>query len=250
MASSRLLVTLEAAEDSLALLEGYSRLAAALQRELVGVLVADPALRHAAALPFTRIQSLRSGMAAQLDPASTDRALRVFARRVEARLAETCGRLQVRWSLQLAEGTLAASALAEGDVLALGPRLPPAEAAPAAACPVLLMRRSGRSLVVVYEGGRATLELARAVAERERLPLSVVAVARTRPKAARLAEEARTVLAGLGSPDVETQGLIDRDGGGLPALVAAREPRAVVLDACRTEARLPELVAALAAAGR
>jgi hypothetical protein len=235
--SARLLVALDAAEDTLAMLEGFARLAAGLQRELVGLLVDDPGAAYAAALPFTRLVSRGAPTEGVFDLATTRRAMRVFARRLEERLAETCGRYQVRWSFRIMQGGLAAAGLAEGDILVFGPRGPAAgEGAPAAPCPMVLMRSRGRTVVVLYEGGGETVRLGRAIADRERLRLVVLALSGEAPRAT-AGEVAEIEI--LDAVDDET----------LRQRIAAARPRTVVLDACGASVRWPAAVAGLAMAG-
>lgn len=237
--SARLLVALDAAEETLAMLEGFTRLAAGLQRELVGLLLEDPALASAAALPFTRLMSQRGPGESALDPATTQRAMRVFARRVQEQLAALCGRHKVPWSFRVMRGGLAEAGLAEGDVLVLGPHGRALGAgAPAAACPMVLMRASGRAVVVLHEGSPETIRLGREIAERERLALRVLVLA-GEPPGADLVGPAAMVDALAGVAD---EALRQR--------IAAAVPRAVVLDACSATLRWPSAAAALTGARR
>jgi hypothetical protein len=235
MSPARLVVALEPDEDSLLLVEGYARLAAELQRELVALVVEDAALGAAMALPFGRIQPRRATADAEFGPSTARHALRVFRARIEGRMAEACRQLGVRWSFAVAHHAPAA-----GDILVYGPRGPAAGAPPAAACPVILSRATGRTVVVLYEGSAETLTLGNALARRERLPLSVLAVADDPGTASRLAVEA----AALGHPAQ----LVTLQGGGEPLarLLAAARPRAVIVDACNSSIRLAGVVAALA----
>jgi hypothetical protein len=196
-------------------------------------------LAQAAALPFTRLVSRGVPAETAFDITTTRRAVRVFARRVQERLAESCGRHQVRWSFRIVEGGLAEAGLGEGDILAFGPRGPGlGEATPTATCPMVLMRATGRAVVVLYEGGEETIRLGRAIAECERLKLVVLVLSGEVPGAAAT------------GPDSETVDIGETDDGLLRQRIAAVRPRAVVLDACSATQRWPAVVAALAAVRR
>jgi hypothetical protein len=240
MSPSRLVVALEPDEDSLLLVEGYARLAAELRRDLLALLVEDAELDAALALPFARIQSRRAAGDAVIGPSSARHALSVFRRRMETRMGEACRRLAVSWRLDVA-GALPIPVA--GDILVFGPRGPRATrriVSPAtAACPVVLLRPTGRSVVVLYEGSPESLMLGAAVARRERLPISILAWAETPEAAERLAWQAR-IEAGAG----DVVALVD-DGKALARSLAAMRPRAVVVDPCNASIRLDSIVAAL-----
>lgn len=232
---TRLLVTIEPDEDSLSLIEGYARLAAELHRDLVTLLLDDAGLEQAMALPFSRLQPLRAAGHAEVGPSTARHALRVFRRRMESRLGEVCRRLEVRW--QLVESAKPPEPAA-GDIVAFGPRARHRAGASAPACPVVLMRRTGRVLAVIYEGTPETLTLAAAVARRERLPVAVLAKADDAASAAKFAIEA---AAAFGNQSVA----MPAGDAELLRRLAELRPRAVVVDACNASVRLDAVVAAL-----
>ena len=237
MMPARLVVALEPDEDSLSLVEGYARLAAELRRELVALLMEDTGFTQALALPFARLQPRMSAAHADIGPSTARHALRVFRGRVESRLDQACRRLEVRWQLSVA-GALPEPAA--GDIMVFGPRGPrPGMAAPAA-CPVVLLRRAGHGMVVLYEGTADTLTLAEAGGTPERLPVTVLAWAEDATKAARFAGEAAAIF---GHDAV--MALVD-DGGSPLAILAGLRPRAVVVDACNASIRLTAILDALA----
>lgn len=231
MIPSRLVVALEQDEDELDLLEGYARLAAELRRELVALLLDDPGFGHALSLPFVRLQPRSGGIAAQIAPTAARHAFRLFRARAESRLGDVCRRLEVRWQLTVAGALPVPDA---DDILVLGPRGARGGLPERTACPVVLLRRSGRSIVVVYRGQASTLELAAAVARREGLPVAVLVPVDDASVAARLEAEAATAFAGGAR----------LAGRSLTALAALR-PRAVVVDACDPSLRLADILAAL-----
>jgi hypothetical protein len=96
---------------------------------------------------------------------------------------------------------------------------------------MVLMRAAGRAVVALYEGGEATLQVGRALAERERLPLRVLVLAGEPPAAA----------------GGEVDSLGDVDEATLRRKLAEARPRAIVLDACSAVVRWPAAVAALGA---
>ncbi|HMR30834.1 MAG TPA: hypothetical protein PKA13_14490 [Geminicoccaceae bacterium] len=231
--TARLVVALEPDEDDLALLEGYARLAAELRRELVALLVDDPGFGHALALPFVRLQPRMATAPGELGPGAARRALELFRARAERRLVEACRGLEVSWRLSV---VAALPPPGVGDILVFGPRGAGAGLPKHAACPIVLRRRTGRSIAVVYEGTAETLELAATVARRERLPVAVLVVAEDAAVAARLAAEASAAFG--------ADSLLPADRP--LATLAALRPRAVVLDACNASLRLADVAAALA----
>ncbi len=234
---SRLVVALEPDEDSLSLVEGYARLAAELRRELVALLLEDPGFGHAMALPFARLQPRMGGEATQ-GPVGARHALKVLRTRIESRMADVGRRLEVRWQVGVA---VSLPQPAQGDILVLGMRRPPE--LPPAACPVVLQRRTGRAVVVLYEGTPETLTLGAAVARRERLPVAVLTWAADAATAERFAMEA-AALFGAERVTALVDGGSAAPGGPLARLTALR-PRAVVVDACNASVRLGAVMAAL-----
>ena len=150
----RILVALDASEESQKALEATARLAADLEAELVGLFVEESELIEAAALPMTRL-ILRHGQSqTALDPALMRRALKITSSRARSALAATAERWQVKWSFRVAQGALGDEMLSQvrsHDLLALGrPRRARQGARPAevlrrvtaeAACSVLLLRQ-------------------------------------------------------------------------------------------------------------
>ncbi len=232
----RLLVALEPAEDSLALIETATRLAAALERELVGLLVADPGLEAAAALPFTRLQPLRGLGPAPFDRPDLERALRAFLRLAERRLAAACARRSVRWSLTVAADASAVSSLREGDLLVLGPRIPPGGLAGPPTSPIVVLRPGGRSVLLVLAGGDGLLEVARLTAAREGLPLVVVLWG---------AAASHGLPPELGLRSAEVVRVSASDTIGLRAVLRRHAPAILFLDACAAAPGLSSLLAAL-----
>ena len=235
MTAARLVVALEPDEEDLALLEGYARLAAELRRELVALLLDDPGFGHALSLPFVRLQPRTAAVAAEIGPSAARHALKLFRARAESRLGEACGRLEVRWQLSVA-GSLPVPG--SGDILVLGPRGGRAGLPGGTACPVVLVRRTGRSIAVLHGGTAGTLELAAALARREHLPVAVLIPERDAAAARRLAAEAAAAFG--------PASLVPGSGTDALAKLAALRPRAVVVDACDASLRLADVMAALA----
>lgn len=248
--SARLLVALTAEESSLGLLDVCSGLAAALGRELVGLVVADPDLADAAALPFTRLQPLRGLGPEEFSTAATNRALRAFARHAEQRLASACARLEVRWSMSVIPAEPTQATAGETDLLVVGPRMPRTLGAMAAACPILILRRTGRSVVAVHEWGSDVLRLGALVATRERLPLVIVATGTGPEEASRNAADAAAASDALGLPGTQIVELVAADSSALADLVAEHAPLAVCLDPCSDPGRLIAMLRRLGEARR
>jgi hypothetical protein len=238
---SRLLVVLAPEEASLELLALYARLAARLRREMVGLLLDDPAFTGAAALPFGRLLSARGGAEASLDPATGRRALRIFGDRLRRRLAEVCAQQRIQGSIALA------FELAAGDILAFGPG-GPGDAPAGTACPMLLTRARGRCVAVLYEGSDDILDLGAAIAHDLALPLRVLALGPTAAAARSFARRAADWQAPATWP-AEIMAVSDAEPLALERAIAAAAPRAVAFDACNAATRWPRVAAALGRLG-
>ena len=228
----RLLLALEAAEESLALIEVASRLAAALGRELVGLLVPDPGLAAAAALPFTRLQPRRGPGPALFDRPDMERAVRAFTRLVERRLAAACAGHSVRWSLRVAAGPAAMPPPSAGDLLVLGPGTPPAGLTTPS---IIMVRPGGGSVVLVHGNGDGLLDVARRTARRERLPLVVIRWGAAAPIGAGRAD----------APPVDPAHPRGADAVALAGALRHHAPAILFLDVCLGDRDLAMVLAAL-----
>ncbi len=205
----RILVALDAAERSTMALEAAARLAAGLKAELVGLFIEDTELLEAAALPVARIFPSQARAAGALDPDMMQRAWRIWSAESRKSLAATAARWHVRWSFQVARGAFTEQLLAqtgEQDILAfqISRRMSQTRGALAARhvaaharCSVLLMERrafGGKPVVVICEGGRQVLAVARTIADIYNLRLVVLALGPSGDAATALAAEARRFL--------------------------------------------------------
>jgi hypothetical protein len=211
----RILVALDAGEQSLADLEEVARLAAGLQAELVGLFIEDTELFSAAALPVTRMVSHQGQAETGLDTALMQRALRVWAARSRESLAAAARHWQVRWSFRVARGTLAEQLLSQVqdfDLLALGKAGAPTREArlraetlrvtEQARCSVLLLHRAARPnrpVVVIYEGAERPLALGQDLARVYGSPLVVLALGQDAKTAESLERDAAEWLGGKGA---------------------------------------------------
>ncbi len=119
----RVLVALDATEDSLASLDLATRLAAKLRAEIEGLFVEDINLLRMADLPCTRVVSVATTSAQGLDLPSMERELRRQARVARDMLAMNAERFSVRWSFRTARGAMAGEVLAaasEADIVVVG----------------------------------------------------------------------------------------------------------------------------------
>ena len=119
----RILVALDATEDSLASLDLATRLAAKLRAELEGLFVEDINLLRMADLPCTRVVSVATASGHGLDLPSMERELRRQARVARDMLAMNAERFSVRWSFRTARGAMASeilAAAAEADIVIVG----------------------------------------------------------------------------------------------------------------------------------
>ena len=119
----RILVALDATEDSLASLDPATRLAAKLRAELEGLFVEDINLLRMADLPCTRVVSVATTSGHGLDLPSMERELRRQARVARDMLAMNAERFSVRWSFRTARGAMAGeilAAAADADIVIVG----------------------------------------------------------------------------------------------------------------------------------
>lgn len=199
----RILVALDASEPSRAVLESAARLAASLHSELVGLFVEDADLLQMSALPMTRLVSAQSGVAADLDLAKMERALKAQARFAREALIETARQWKVRYSFQVVRGTASERLLVEAqdcDLVALGTTSRPGrrsrplgstarETADLAPCSVFLSRAAPPShgpVVAIAQGNEKTLNFAGKLAKIFGRPLAILAVGGDQEEARRV----------------------------------------------------------------
>jgi len=116
----RVIVGLEPAPQSRAVLEAAAELAGSMEAELVGLFVENVNLLHFAGLPFACEVGLISATRRALDVESMERSLRALAREAHQTLAAVAGRTPVRWSFRVVRGSTAdelLAAAAEADLV-------------------------------------------------------------------------------------------------------------------------------------
>ena len=119
----RILVALDATEDSLASLDLAIRMAAKLRAELEGLFIEDINLLRMAELPCTRVVSVAATSGEGMRLPSMERELRRRARVARDSLAMNAERYAVRWSFRTARGDMAKEVLlaaAEADIVVVG----------------------------------------------------------------------------------------------------------------------------------
>ncbi len=188
----RILVALDTAEPSAAALEEAARLAAGLHAELVGLFIEDAELLQAAALPMTRMVPYQTRTLADFDPASLQRAYRIWSAEVRRSLEAVAAQWRIKWSFQIARGIYTEQLMATiraGDLLALASSkhqrrsrtgLAAFTVAAQAPCSLFLMYRrweTWKPVVVVYEGSEETLAMGQTLASIYNLPLVVLVLA-------------------------------------------------------------------------
>jgi hypothetical protein len=248
----RLVVAIEGDEDDPALLEAAIRLAARLERELVGLFIEDEALMAAIDLPVARFVG-HGGATMGFDPAGTRRMLKVQVERVRDRFSLAATRHSVRFSFEIVRGDQGLARLRAGDVFATGPRLRAwRRAEPAAApppCPTVLIGRGGGPIVLVYEGGAASLELAALLASVEGHALVVLCVASGLASAEERVHEAERRLGKADAKALAVLAVTSDEPEYLVPAIRAWRPSIVVADTCRTDTRLRAAVRALSGVG-
>ena len=111
----RVIVGLDPALQSRALLEAAVELAGRMEAELIGLFVENQDLLHFAGLPFAREVGFTSATRRTLDVESMERSLRALAKEAEQTLASVAGRTPVQWSFRVVRGSPAAELLAVAE---------------------------------------------------------------------------------------------------------------------------------------
>jgi nucleotide-binding universal stress UspA family protein len=111
----RVIVGLDPALQSRALLEAAVELAERMEAELVGLFVENQDLLHFAGLPFAREVGFASATRRTLDVESMERSLRALAKEAQQTLASVAGRTAVQWSFRVVRGSPAAELLAVAE---------------------------------------------------------------------------------------------------------------------------------------
>ncbi|MDZ7759178.1 MAG: universal stress protein [Desulfovermiculus sp.] len=119
----RILVPLDASENSLTALNTAAELAAALNAELEGLFVEDINLLQLCEFPFAREVSFLAPKFRRIDRAETERQLRIQAQRLQKILSDVAGRFHVPWKFRVTRGGVPAEVLAateNADLTILG----------------------------------------------------------------------------------------------------------------------------------
>ena len=111
----RVIVGLDPALQSRAVLEAAVELAGRMEAELVGLFVENQDLLHFAGLPFAREVGFASATRRTLDVQSMERSLRALAKEAQQMLASVAGRTPVQWSFRVVRGSPAAELLAVAE---------------------------------------------------------------------------------------------------------------------------------------
>ena len=124
----RVIVGLDPAAQSRALLEAAVELAGQMQAEILGLFVENQDLLHFAGLPFAREVGFESATRRALDIESMERSLRALAREARQALESAAEGTQVQWSFRVVRGAPAAELLAaaeESDLVIANLEAPP-----------------------------------------------------------------------------------------------------------------------------
>lgn len=204
---TRILVVLDASEQSRAAIDAAARLAAELHAELVGLFVEETDFMRFAALPSGGWVVGALPVDRPVSAAAMRRAIRAQAESARASLAHAAERLRLSWSFRTVTGSVRETLEAESsrcDVVAVSRSRRHREPAWSrlTQCSVLLVRAERpvkRPVVLCVERGAEALDTAIQIAKASRRPLSVFA-----PDTGKSSAKA-------------TKGLVDRLGrSGLP----------------------------------
>jgi nucleotide-binding universal stress UspA family protein len=111
----RILVPLDASENSLTALDTAAELAAVLNAELEGLFVEDINVLQLCDFPFAREVSFLGPSFRRIDRAETERQLRIQAQRLQKTLSTVAERFQVPWRFRVTRGGVPAEVLAAAE---------------------------------------------------------------------------------------------------------------------------------------
>jgi len=154
----RILVALDASQESIAALELAADMAKRVQAELVGLFVEDANLLKLVQHPFAREVNLATYSGRALDAATVEQELKAQAAAARRTLEQTARRLRVPWSFQVTRGMVEAELVAaalESDLVAMGKVIRPLSSG----------ARLGRTVRALY--AQSTCSLLFAVSEAE-----------------------------------------------------------------------------------
>lgn len=193
----RILVALDASQESLAALTAAADMARRLHAELIGLFVEDADLFKLAEHSFVREISLVTHSGRRLELATIERELAAQAAAARRALERAAGAHRIPWSFRVARGAVAAELIAaavEADLVALGKAIGPLSG----------RARLGRTVRALHAGSTCSL---------------LFAVAEDRPgRAVALVSDGSPVSAA--ALDVAAR-IADEDGGRLLVFVIA-----------------------------
>jgi len=111
----RILVPLDASENSMSALDTAADLAAVLGAELEGLFVEDINVLLLCEFPFAREVSFLGPSFRRIDRAETERQFRIQAQRLQKILSEVAGRFHVPWKFRVTRGGVPAEVLAAAE---------------------------------------------------------------------------------------------------------------------------------------
>jgi nucleotide-binding universal stress UspA family protein len=146
----RILVALDASEESVAALEVAAEMAKRVQAELFGLFVEDANLLKLVQHPFAREVDLATRSGRTLDPATVERELKAQAATARRALERAAEQLHVPWSFRVTRGAVEAELIAAAvgaDLVAVGKAIRPFTA----------RARLGRTVRALYAGCSCSL---------------------------------------------------------------------------------------------
>ena len=152
----RILVPMDASEQSRSALQAAAELAAAFRAELVGLFVEDINLLQLADSPFAQEISFYSPGLRRLDRELLKRQLRVQADRARQELAAVASRADIPWTFRVTRGGVSAHVLAaatEADLTILGKKGWSMSRSPRIGSTVQALISRGRGMTLILEQG-------------------------------------------------------------------------------------------------
>lgn len=173
----RILIALDASQQSLMALDIAAEIAAKFQAELIGIYVEDINLIRLADFPFSQEIGRFSAGSRSFDAMQIQRLMHAHARYIQRYLSNTARRTNLRWSMQITRGSISDELLAaaqESDLIVLGKTGWSGRREPGSTVQTIMNRtgrqalilsrkiRPGSPILVIFDGSHASQNALRA----------------------------------------------------------------------------------------
>ena len=167
----RILIALDASQQSLLALDIAAEIATKFQAELIGIYVEDINLVRLADFPFSREIGRFSANSRSFDALQIQRLMHAHARYIQRNLSDTARRTKLRWSMQIMRGSISdelLTAAQASDLIVLGKTGWSGRREPGSTVQTILNRTNrqllvlsrkiqpGAPILVVFDGSQAS----------------------------------------------------------------------------------------------